>query len=116
MFADLVQRGGDLAVVVRVFVRQHQIGGGFDAAGLVAVHPLNLGRPLPAFFGEVELERTDALGISAGEGVLDGRLPVEFGQLIGHECRLTRSPARDYSWYDFRLSDIRQVAWIGARR
>ena len=73
--ADLVQCGGDLAVVVRVFVREDQIGGRLDAARLVAVHPLDLGRPLPAFVGEVELERTDSLRISAGQRVLDGRLP-----------------------------------------
>ncbi len=87
--ADLVQCGGDLAVVLRMFVRENQVGCRLDAARLVAVHPLDLGRPLPAFVGEVELERSDSLGISAGERVLDGRLPPEFAQLIGHDWQIS---------------------------
>jgi hypothetical protein len=87
--ADLVQCGGNLAVVVRVLVREDQIGVRLDGARLVTVHPLDLRRPLPAFVGEIEFEPTDSLRVSAGERVLDGRLPIEFGQLIGHNWQIS---------------------------
>ena len=85
---DLFQRRRDLAVVVGVLVRQHQIGGRVHRAGLVAVHPLDLGRPLPALVGEIEPEPTDALGLAAGQCVLDRRLPLEIGQLIRHVVQI----------------------------
>ena len=81
---DLLQRGRDLAVVVGMLVRQHQVGGRVHGAGVVAVHPLDLGRPLPALIGEREPEPTDALGLTARQCTLDRRLPLEIGQLIRH--------------------------------
>ena len=92
--ADLVERGGDLAVVVGMLVRQHEVGGRVHVSGFVAVHPLDLRRPLPAFIGEIEPKPTDTLGFSPCQRVLDGRLPLEVGQLIGHIVQI--NPASLY--------------------
>src|SRR5690349_818464 len=31
--------------------------------------------------------------VTAGQRLLDGRLPTDFGEVIGHDCRLTVPPA-----------------------
>jgi hypothetical protein len=86
--ADLLQRGGDLAVIVGMLVRQHEVGREVHAPGFVAVHPLDLRRPLPAFVGEIEPKPADPLRLSPGEGVLDRRFALEVGQLIGHVVQI----------------------------
>jgi len=64
--ADQIEGVSDLAVIVGVFVGQHHFGGGVDRARWVAVHLLDLGRPLPAPVVEVEAEPADPLGITTG--------------------------------------------------
>ena len=67
-------------------------------AGLVPVHVFDLRRPLPAFVGEIEPEPPDPLRVAARQCVLDGRLPLDVGQLIGHVVQISlaeNSPASE---------------------
>jgi hypothetical protein len=100
---NLVERGGDLSVVLRVLVRQHQIRRGLHRAGLVPVHPLDLRRPLPPFVGEIEPEPTDPMGVSPSESLLNGRLPLGLSQLVGHAVKTNRRTARS-AWERLRSS------------
>ncbi|GAB4911659.1 hypothetical protein MAHJHV29_14690 [Mycobacterium avium subsp. hominissuis] len=66
-----------LRAIGRMLMRQHQFGGGGDGAGLVAVHPLHLVGPHPAFALEVEAEPAHPLRGGAGQAPLQRRgLPV----------------------------------------
>jgi hypothetical protein len=58
--ADGVDGLRDLVAVLGVLVREHQLSGGCDRAGLIAVHALHLLGPFPAFIVEVETKRSDA--------------------------------------------------------
>ena len=52
----------------------------------------------PAFVGEIEPEPPDALRLAARQRVLDGRLPADVGQLIGHVVQINlakNNPASD---------------------
>jgi hypothetical protein len=75
-----------------MFVRQHQFGGRHDGARLIAVHPLHLLRPLPAFFVEIEPKGTGTLRVSPGQRALDGRLLVGIARLIDRYPTSTRGP------------------------
>jgi hypothetical protein len=50
----------DQIAVLGVFVREHQLSGGSNLAGLIAVHTLHLLGPFPALIVEVEAKGSDA--------------------------------------------------------
>ena len=88
--ADVFERGGDVVVIVWVFVRQHQLGGGRDGAGLVAVDLFDLWWTTPPFIGEVKAVPAHRLKCAASQCLFDWRIAIRHC----HDSKITRWSAR----------------------
>jgi hypothetical protein len=104
--ADVLQCCRHVLVVVGVLVREHQVRGWGDCAGLVAVDLFHLGRPFPPLVGEVEAIPAHSLRRTAGKRAFKSGDALTRAVVVGfastspvnlRHSSCTRAPRSDVS-------------------